>query len=100
MTDLQFYLSVAIGPAVTMAVVMVGVLINNSRISDLRAEMTGRLGDLRSEMSVRFSDMRALIEAHAAAQDAHLRRVEEMLLGKFAELDTRLSRIESHLNLR
>jgi len=88
-SDLHFYLSVGIGPALTMAVVVVGVLINNSRISDLRAEMSGR-----------FSDMRALLEAHAAAQDANLRRVEDMLVGKFAELDTRLSRIESHLNLR
>mgnify|MGYP001116755482 CR=1 FL=1 len=103
MSDLQFYLSVAIGPALTMLVVMVGVLLNNSRISDLRADMSGRFGDMGgrfADINARFDDMRALIEAHAAAQEANLRRVEDMLLGKFAELDTRLSRIEGHLNLR
>jgi hypothetical protein len=95
-SDVQFYLSVAVGPALTMVVVLIGVLLNNNRISDMRSEMSARFGD----MNTRFGDMRSLIEAHAAAQDANLRRVEEMLLGKFAELDNRLNRIEAHLNLR
>ena len=40
-----------------------------------------------------------MIQAYSDRQDANLRRVEDELLGKFAELDTRLSRIEHHLNL-
>lgn len=43
--------------------------------------------------------MRTLIEAYSERHDAHLRRVEDQLLAKFAELDNRLSRIEHHLKL-
>jgi hypothetical protein len=75
-----------------MVVVLIGVLINNNRIGDLRADVGTRLNDLRT-------DIRELFVAQSKANDANLRRVEDMLLGKFAELDTRLSRIESHLNL-
>lgn len=32
--------------------------------------------------------------------EAHLGRVEDMLLGKFAELDNRLTRIEADLNVQ
>ena len=75
-------------PLATLATVIVGFLYNNSRISD----MSMRMSDLRSEV-------KDLIRAQGDAHAANLRRVEDMLLGKFAELDTRLSRIEAHLNL-
>ncbi len=72
----------------TITVVALGFLFNNSRISDLR-----------SDFNTRFSDQKDLMQAHSDRQDANLRRFEDMLLGKFAELDNRLNRIESHLNL-
>ncbi len=68
-------------PLATLTTVIVGFLFNNSRMSDLR------------------SDMKDLTKAQAETHSANLRRVEDMLLGKFAELDNRLSRIEAHLNL-
>ncbi|MBI3208931.1 MAG: hypothetical protein HYZ37_08525 [Candidatus Solibacter usitatus] len=83
MNETQFYISVAVGPAATMVVVLIGVLLNNNRIGDLN----NRISDLRSEMNARLTDMKD-------SQEANLRRVEDMLLGKFAELDNRLSRIE------
>lgn len=90
-----------------MAVVLIGVLLNNSRISDLRTDLASRLNDLNARMSEmsahvdsRIGDMRDLIHQQAIAQYANLRRVEDMMLGKFAELGNRLSRIEAHLNLR
>jgi len=66
----------------TLAVVVVGFLYNNSRISDLRSEVNNR-----------FSDFDRLL-------DAKLARLEEMMLHKFAELDDRLIRIENRLGLR
>jgi len=84
----QFYISVAVMPVTTIIIVLIGVLLNN-------ANMNGRFAD----MNGRFADLKDLIQAHSNRQDANLRRVEEMLLGKFAELDNRLSRIEHHLNL-
>ena len=66
----------------TLAVVVVGFLYNNSRISDLRMDVNNR-----------FSDFDRLL-------DAKLARLEEMMLHKFAELDYRLVRIENRLGLR
>lgn len=69
-------------PVLTLMIVMVGFIYNNSRFSDLR------------------QDVKDLIKAEADRQDANLRRVEDMLLSKFAELDNRLTRIEARLDLR
>jgi hypothetical protein len=66
----------------TLAVVVVGFLYNNSRITDLR-----------TDMNARFCDFEKLI-------DTKLARLEEMMLHKFAELDDRLVRIENRLGLR
>jgi hypothetical protein len=68
------------------------VLLNNNTVNN-------RLNDLKSMISDVISGQGNLIKAYSDRQDANLRRVEDMLLGKFAELDNRLSRIESHLNL-
>jgi hypothetical protein len=54
--ETQFYIPVAVGPALTTIVVLAGILINNNRLSDLRGEMTGRLIDLRGEITARFAD--------------------------------------------
>jgi hypothetical protein len=66
----------------TLAVVVVGFLYNNSRITDLRIDMNNRFGDFEKLL------------------DAKLARLEEMMIHKFAELDDRLVRIENRLGLR
>jgi hypothetical protein len=66
----------------TLAVVVVGFLYNNSRITDLRTDMNNRFGDFEKLL------------------DAKIARLEEMMLHKFAELDDRLVRIENRLGLR
>jgi hypothetical protein len=81
MNPTQFYVSVAVVPVTTMIIVLIGVLLNNNTVNN------------------RMNDLKDLIKAHSDRQDSSLRRTEDMLLGKFAELDNRLSRIESHLNL-
>ena len=73
-----------------LAAVTIGFIILNSRFTDLRAHVDGRIDDLRNYFT-------RLLEAESERNDANLRRVEDMLLGKFSELDTRLSRIEGHL---
>jgi hypothetical protein len=73
----------------TLAVVVVGFLYNNSRITDLRTDMNNRFGDMNN----RFGDFEKLLAAKIA-------RLEEMMLHKFAELDDRLVRIENRLGLR
>jgi len=64
-------LSIALASVPTMLTVLIGILINNSR-----------LGDLRSHMDSRFDDMRTHWQSE-------LRRVEEVL-------DARLRHLEEH----
>jgi hypothetical protein len=80
-TDVQILLPFATFVG-TLAVVVVGFLYNNSRITDLRTDMNARFGDFEKMF------------------DAKLARLEEIMLHKFAELDDRLVRIENRLGLR
>lgn len=90
---MQFYISVAVVPVTTIIIVLIGILVNNTN-------MNARLSDMNARFGERFNDVKDLIKAYSDRQDANLRRVEDELLGKFAELDNRLSRIDHHLNLR
>jgi hypothetical protein len=87
-TDAQIFLPLATFVG-TLAVVVVGFLYSNSRITDLRTDMNNRFGDFNN----RFGDFEKMF-------DAKLARLEEMMLHKFAELDDRLVRIENRLGLR
>ena len=102
MNETQFYISVAVVPVTTIIIVLIGVLLNNANMNARFGDMNARFGDISArfaDMDRRFTDLKDLIQAYSDRQDANLRRVEDELLGKFAELDNRLSRIEHHLNL-
>ncbi len=99
MTPTQFYISVGVVPVTTIIIVLVGMLLNNANMNARLGDMNSRFSDMNARFADRFDDLKELIRANADRQDANLRRVEEELLGKFAELDNRLSRIEHHLNL-
>jgi len=64
-------LSLALASVPTMLTVLIGILINNSR-----------LGDLRSHMDSRFDDMRVNWQSE-------LRRVEEVLDARLRHLEER-----------
>ncbi len=59
--------------------VLVGILINNSRLSDLRGYIDVRFSD----MNQRFTDMERVNEARTS-----------MILSKIEDIDNRLSRLE------
>lgn len=73
----------------TMITVLIGILINNSRLGDLLADMNARFGevnhriaDLRGYMDVRFD--------HVEEQfDAKLGRVEEVMDARLKHLEER-----------
>lgn len=89
---LPVYISL-LTPIATLAIVMVGFLYNNARLGDLSQNLNRRMDELSRSVDQRISDLRDMLRAEMA------RNHSEMLL-KFAELDSRLTRIESHLNLR
>jgi hypothetical protein len=72
-------IQVLLSAGIPTLAVLAGILINNSRLGDLRVSMN----DLGSHVDARFNSMEALF-------DAKLRRVEEVF-------DARLTRIEQEL---
>lgn len=56
--------------------ILLGILLNNSRLTDLR-----------SLMDKRFDDVRDLIQATSERHDANLRRVEEVIDARLKHLE-------------
>ncbi len=77
--DVKFALSVGM-PSL---LVLVGILINNSRFSDLNT----RLSELRMDMDRRFEDITRLIEARFQTQDEKLYRVEQVMDARLRHLE-------------
>ena len=75
-----------LSPLATLAIVMVGFLYNNSRLSDLRLSM----GDMRDMLRAEIKTMGVEIKVLQTTMEKN----QSELLGKFAELETRVSRIE------
>ena len=84
MSDTQL-LTIALAAAPTMLAVLVGILINNSRLGDLRAHIDGRFSDVDRRFDAvdrRFDEMRDLWRAE-------LHRVEEVLDARLKHLEDR-----------
>jgi xylose isomerase len=92
MNQFQFYLAIVAAPIATMVTVLVGLIINNSLFN-------AHVKRLDEKIDTRYAQLNEKIDAKYEVHESHLRRVEDMLLGKFAELDNRLTRIEAQLNL-
>ena len=71
-------LSIALASLPTMLTVLVGILINNSRLGDVNS----RIDDLRFHIDSRFDDMRS-------TWTSELRRVEEVLDARLKHLEQR-----------
>ncbi len=76
MTNQQI-LAIALASVPTMLTVLMGILINNSRLSNVNT----RIGELRSHMDVRFEEMKGMwrSELHRVegVLDARLKHLEE-----------------------
>ena len=88
MTPTQFYISLAVIPAMTFLIVMIGVLLNNSRLSSMRIEMNNRFNDLRDVLRSEISRNHSEALARFSEVDRHS-----------DSMDRRLDRIFAHLSL-
>jgi cell division protein FtsL len=82
MSDIQL-LTIALAAGPTMLAVLVGILINNSRLNDTNT----RIGDLRAHVDSRFDEVDRRFDEMRDLWRAELHRVEEVL-------DARLKHIE------
>jgi hypothetical protein len=81
MNESQIF-TIALASVPTMLTVLIGILINNSRLSDIDRRLNARIDDLRAHMDARFDDMRATWQSE-------LRRVEEVLDARLKHLEAR-----------
>lgn len=78
-------LTIALSSVPTMLTVLIGILINNSRLGDVNSrigDLNGRINDLRAHMDSRFDEMRNTWQSE-------LRRVEEVLDARLKHLEDR-----------
>ena len=71
-------LSLALATVPTMLTVLIGILINNSRLGDVNS----RINDLRTHMDSRFDEMRS-------SWQSELRRVEDVFDARVKHLEER-----------
>ena len=80
--------------AVSFIAVLTGVLLNNARLTDLRAYSEGRLTSL--EASLRAEIRASQAETHAAIAELKvlIEKNHSETLMRFADIDNRLTRLE------
>jgi hypothetical protein len=74
--DPQF-IAVALSSVPTMITVLIGILINNARLSDLRAHMDARFADVDRRFTAMESMWRAELHRVEEVIDARLKHLEE-----------------------
>jgi hypothetical protein len=80
--------------AVPTLAVLIGILVNNSRLSDLRAHMDARFGDMKETMDARFGDMKETMNARFGEVAAEFRNVRSELLRVEQVMDARIKHLE------
>jgi hypothetical protein len=98
MTDTQI-LTIVLASVPTMLAVLLGILVNNSRLSDLRAYMEGRFNDVGArfddigarfgDVSGRFASLERRLDELKEVWRSELHRVEEVLDARLKHLEER-----------
>ena len=84
MNDTQM-LTIALATVPTMLTVLIGILLNNARLSDVNS----RLGEFRSHMDARFNDVDRRFDEMKEMWRTELHRVEDVLDARLKHLEDR-----------
>ena len=84
MNDTQM-LTIALAAVPTMLTVLIGILLNNARLSDVNS----RLGEFRSHMDARFDDVDRRFDEMKEMWRTELHRVEDVLDARLKHLEDR-----------
>jgi hypothetical protein len=77
--------TVALATVPTMLTVLIGILLNNARLS----EVNSRLGEFRSHMDARFNDVDRRFDEMKEVWRTELHRVQEVLDARLRHLEDR-----------
>ena len=83
MTNVQI-LTIVIALGTSFLAVLTGVLLNNTRLNDVKELLRAEIRAAHAEMRADFGDLRILLEKNHSET-----------LARFAELDSRLTRLEN-----
>jgi len=75
--------------APTILTVLVGILVNNARLSDFRIDMNNRLTELRTDINTRFNEVDRRFDLMQDLWRSELHRVEEVLDARLKHLEQR-----------
>lgn len=91
MNETQIF-AIALASVPTMVTVLIGILINNSRLTDLRAHMDARFADVDkrfNEVDRRFNQVDRRFDDMRDMWRSELHRVEEVLDARLKHLEER-----------
>jgi len=95
-------LVLALASVPTMITVLVGILINNSRMTDLSIRVTNlenkvdtRVGGLEDKFDTRLGGLGDKFDARVGSLEYKFDQRFDMLLGKVVDIDNRLTRMEA-----
>ena len=80
--------NMALATVPTMVVVLVGILLNNARLTDVKEGIRAEIKVVEAQVKSQSSSLEALIDKNHSE-----------MLHRFGDLDTRLTRIESSLGM-
>jgi hypothetical protein len=96
LTEAQ-YITFILGFAATITTVLLAILLNNARLTDvkeaLRAEIRAEVSTLRTEMKTDMSTLRIDLKADVASSQQTITGHLLDIISKLAELDNRLTRL-------
>jgi flagellar capping protein FliD len=87
MTEVMLY--AYIPSLATLIALGIGLMVISTRISDLNTNLNKRIDDLRADTFTRLERL-----------ETQYSRLESVMVGKLAEVETRLAKIEAHLEIR
>ena len=88
MSDTQI-LTIALAAVPTMLAVLVGILINNSRLNDTNVRFSDTLSELRGHMDSRFDDVDRRFDEMRNLWRSELYRVEQVIDARLKHLEER-----------
>ena len=88
MSDTQLF-TIALAAVPTMLTVLVGILINNARLTDLRTHLDLRLANMDQRFTERFNDVDRRFDEMRDLWRSELHRVEEVIDARLKHLEER-----------
>ena len=105
MTEAQV-LNLALTVIPMMTIVLVGILLNNARLNDVRDQVkevrdqvNNVRGEVRDQASALRTEFRSEIGGVRDVLRAEMEKNHSEMLHRFADLDTRLTRLENNLGM-